>query len=130
MCCCPPRVFLPRQAFAGAMVLTRKTTVALAIMIVGFILEQYGFIKNSVMQPDSALHAIVYLMIFGSGSLLLVSFLLTFKFKLTRETHKLLIKETARLKLGGKIEDCPDETKHIIKDLTGYEYHKVWGEAK
>ncbi|MBU9808506.1 MFS transporter, partial [Rahnella sp. SL6] len=113
--------------FAGVMVFTRKSTVAIAIMIVGLVLEECGFVKGQGAQPVSALHAIIGLMIFATGALLAISFYMTFKFKLTRDTHKILIKETARLKLGGAQEDCDETARKVIKDLTGYEYNEVWG---
>lgn len=113
--------------FAGVMVLTRKSTVALAIMLIGIVLQESGFVKGSGVQPISAVHAIVGLMIFGTGALLAISFYITYRFKLTRDTHKILIKEVARLKLGGRLDDCDPRSRQVIKDLTGYEYDKVWG---
>jgi len=113
--------------FAGVMVFTRKSTVALAIMLIGVVLEESGFVKGQGMQPMSALYAIIGLLIFATGALLAVSFYMTFKFKLTRETHKMLIQEVARLKLGGNLKDCTPDCRKVIKDLTGYEYHEVWG---
>lgn len=67
-------------------------------------------------------------MIFATAALLAVSFFTTYKFKLTRETHKLLLKEIARRKLGGDYRDCDAGTRVIIKQLTGYEYDQC-GEA-
>jgi oligogalacturonide transporter len=113
--------------FAGVMVLTRKSTVAIAIMIIGLVLQESGFVKGSGAQPESALGAIIGLMIFATAALLAVSFFTTYKFKLTRETHKLLLKEIARRKLGGDYRDCDARTRVIIKQLTGYEYDQVWG---
>ena len=113
--------------FAGVMVLTRKSTVALAILIIGLVLQEAGFVKGNGIQPQSALHAIIGLMIFATAALLSVSFYATYRFKLTRETHKLLIKEIARRKLGGDYRDCDDETRQVIKQLTGYDYDQVWG---
>lgn len=113
--------------FAGVMVLTRKSTVALAIMLIGIVLQESGFVKGQGVQPDSALDAIIGLLVFATAALLAVSFYMTFKFKLTRETHKMLIQEVARLKLGGNLQDCTPECQKVIKDLTGYQYHEVWG---
>lgn len=113
--------------FAGAMVLIRKSTIAVAILVVGLILEKNGFVKGTATQPESALHALTWLMVFGAGSLLLISFITTYRFKLTRETHKIILKEIDRLKAGGKVEDCAEEAKPVIKDLTGYDYSDVWG---
>ena len=67
------------------------------------------------------------LMIFATAALLAVSFFATYKFKLTRETHKVLLKEIARRKLGGDYRDCDTDTRVVIKQLTGYEYDQVWG---
>ncbi|MCU6414350.1 MFS transporter [Enterobacter cloacae] len=113
--------------FAGVMVLTRKSTVAIAIMIIGLVLQESGFVKGGGAQPESALGAIIGLMIFATAALLAVSFFTTYKFKLTRETHKLLLKEIARRKLGGDYRDCDANTRVVIKQLTGYEYDQVWG---
>lgn len=113
--------------FAGVMVLTRKSTVAIAILMIGIVLEEFGFVKGSGAQPESALHAIIGLMIFATAALLAVSFWVTFKFKLTRETHQLLLKEIARRKLGGNGADCDEKTRGVIRQLTGYEYDEVWG---
>lgn len=112
--------------FAGVMVLTRKSTVALAIMLIGVVLEESGFVKGGGSQPIGALHAIIGLMIFATTALLAISFYTTFRFKLTQKTHKILIKEVARRKLGGKCEDCDEETRAVIKSLTGFAYDEIW----
>jgi oligogalacturonide transporter len=112
--------------FAGVMVLTRKSTVALAIMLIGIVLEESGFVKGGGSQPASALHAIIGLMVFATAALLAVSFYMTYRFKLTQKTHNLLVKEVARRKLGGNSEDCDQETREVILALTGYPYDKVW----
>jgi len=113
--------------FAGVMVLTRKSTVALAIMLIGVVLQESGFVKGNGAQPESALYAIIGLMLFATSALLAVSFITTYKFTLTRDTHKLLLKEIARRKLGGDYRDCDARTRVVIKQLTGYEYDEVWG---
>lgn len=115
--------------FAGVMVLTRKSTVALAIMLIGVVLEESGFVKGGGSQPISALHAIIGLMIFATAALLAISFYTTFRFKLTQKTHKILIKEVARRKLGGECEDCDEETRAVIKSLTGFAYDEIWDAA-
>lgn len=113
--------------FAGVMVLTRKSTVALAILLISMVLEASGFVKGNGVQPESALHAIIGLMVFATAALLAVSFIVTYKFALTRDTHKLLIKEIARRRMGGKPGDCDAQTRRVVKQLTGYEYDQVWG---
>lgn len=112
--------------FAGIMTLVRKATVAVAIMLVGIILDKSGFIKGQATQSIEVIHCIVGLLVFATGGLLLFCVYMTFKFKLTRETHQILLTEISRLKQGGSNEGCPEDTKIIIKELTGYEYNKVW----
>ena len=112
--------------FAGVMVLTRKSTVALAVMLIGIVLQESGFVKGGGAQPISALHAIIGLMIFATAALLAISFWMTYKFKLNQQSHKTLIKEIARRKLGGSAEACDEETRQVIKDLTGRAYNEVW----
>ncbi|WP_264253071.1 MFS transporter [Pantoea ananatis] len=112
--------------FAGVMTLMRKSTVAVAIMMVGAVLEHSHFVKGQLIQPESALNAITGLLVFGTGGLLLISLYMTFKFKLTRETHRVLVKEIDRLKAGGNKADCTPETKVVVKALTGYDYEQVW----
>lgn len=112
--------------FAGVMTLMRKSTVAIAIMAVGTVLEHSNFVKGQLIQPESALNAITGLLVFGTGGLLLISLYMTFKFKLTRETHRVLVKEIDRLKAGGNKADCTPETKVVVKALTGYDYEQVW----
>ncbi|MBK0099207.1 MFS transporter [Erwinia sp. S63] len=116
--------------FAGVMVLTRKSSVAIAIFMIGIVLQESGFVKGNGAQPESAINAIVGLMVFVTTALLAASFWLTFKFKLTQRSHKLLIKEVARRKLGGTARGCDAETRGVIKDLTGYEYDEVWGASR
>ncbi|WP_162887563.1 hypothetical protein [Bombilactobacillus bombi] len=48
------------------------------------------------------------------------------KFKLNRQTHKVLKNEIARLENGGKKEDVTPEAKDIVETLTGEAYEKVW----
>ncbi|MOA45258.1 hypothetical protein D3C78_1676390 [compost metagenome] len=96
-------------------------------MVIGLVLEEAGFVKGNSVQPEQAIQAIIGLMIFATAVLLAVSFFATYKFSLTRETHKLLLKEIARRKLGGDYRDCDDNTRVVIKQLTGYEYDQVWG---
>jgi len=66
-------------------------------------------------------------MVFATAALLMVSFLATWRFALNRDTHKLLIKEIARRRMGGQPGDCDTQTRWVIKQLTGYEYDQVWG---
>ncbi|WP_324029338.1 MFS transporter [Pantoea sp. JZ2] len=116
--------------FAGVMTLMRKSTVAVAIMVVGAVLEHNHFVKGQLIQPESALNAITGLLVFGTGGLLLISLYMTFKFKLTRETHRVLVNEIDRLKAGGDKADCTLETKEVVKALTGYDYEQVWQQDK
>ncbi|GKV79755.1 MULTISPECIES: MFS transporter [Pectobacterium] len=113
--------------FAGVMTFVRKAVQAMALFIVGIVLQHYGFIAKSATQPQEAIHGIV--MIFGFGSLLFLLFGIysSLKFSLTRKNHAILVGEIERLKKGGKKSEVTSEAKAVVEKLTGWKYEKAWG---
>ncbi|MFP7225465.1 MFS transporter [Priestia filamentosa] len=116
--------------FASVMTFFRKSSVALATFLVGAILEGGGFVQNATSQPVGAVHAIIGIMIFGVGGLLLISLIAAFTFKLNKETHSILVAEIDRLKNNGSKDDVDQKTKEVVEALTGYKYEKLWGNDK
>ena len=112
--------------FAGVMIFVRKTTMAAAVMAVGLILQVGGFIAGATTQSPTARLTIVVLMAAGPILLLVMGILISLKFKLTKKTHAILMREIARFKQG---ETAPAtlEDKAIVEDLTGWPYEKLWG---
>jgi len=112
--------------FAAVMTFGRKTTVALATMVAGFVLENYGFVKGDAQQTPEAITAIAYTLLIGTGVLIFLALLVAFTFKLNKKTHSILVEEIERLKNNGLKEDVSCEARKVVEDLTGYKYEDVW----
>ncbi len=115
--------------FAAVMTFTRKSSVALATLMVGLILQYGGFVKGKTTQTPQVMHVIAYTMVIGSIVLLVMALLITFTFKLNKQTHIILTKEIERLKNNGSKLDVDQKTKEVVEDLTGYKYKDVWQEV-
>lgn len=112
--------------FAAVMTFARKSSVAVATMAVGVLLEAGGFVEGAATQSTQAVETIVYTLVLITSGLLLISLGIAFTFKLNRETHTILVAEIDRLKAGGSKEDVDPKTKEIVENLTGYDYNEVW----
>jgi oligogalacturonide transporter len=112
--------------FSGVMVITRKTTMAIAIMGVGSILTSSGFVPGAAVQNATANTTITAVLVAGPILLLLVGIAISFRFKLTQQTHAVLLREIGRFKRG---ENTPpsEEDQEILRDLTGWPYEQLWG---
>jgi oligogalacturonide transporter len=91
--------------FAAVMTFARKTTVAIATIIVGIVLQEGGFVKGQLVQSPEAIHTIVYTLFLGTGGLVGLALFFAWRFKLNKQTHAILIQEIDRLKAGGRKED-------------------------
>lgn len=112
--------------FASVMTFFRKASVALATFLVGAILDWGGLVEGASTQSISAIHTILYIMIFGVGGLLMISLIAAFTFKLNKETHTILVNEIERLKNNGRKEDVDPKTKEVVETLTGHKYENLW----
>jgi oligogalacturonide transporter len=112
--------------FAGVMIFVRKTTMAAAVMAVGLILQAGGFVAGATTQSSMARTTIVVLMAVGPLLLLVMGILISLRFKLTKNTHAVLMREIARFKQGDNTSPTPED-RQIVEDLTGWPYEKLWG---
>ncbi|MCI1634107.1 MAG: MFS transporter [Liquorilactobacillus nagelii] len=115
--------------YAAVMTFVRKSTVAVATVIVGIILDESGYIKGTkylLNEPESAKKAIVGILVFGAGGLIFLALLESLTFKLNKQTHEVVTDEIKRLKSGGKKIDVDEKTKNTVEELTGWKYEKVW----
>lgn len=112
--------------FAAVMTFARKTTVAIATMVVGAVLEEGGFVKGSLTQSPEAINTISLTLLLGTGILVAIALILACNFKLNKYTHAVLISEMDRLKAGGSKSNVSTETKSIVENLTGYKYEDLW----
>lgn len=117
-----------RQAgiFAAVMSFTRKSTVAVATIAVGFVLDNSGFVKNAAHEPVAAQHAIANILLFGTGGLIVLALLVALTFKLNKQSHAVVLDEIERLRQGGRKEDVDPQVAQTVKDLTGVDYQRVW----
>lgn len=113
--------------FAGIMTFTRKSTTALATFLVGVILQESGFVASATTQSTTAINGIVGILFFGTVGLVGISLVISFKFKLSKKTHSIMINEINRLKNNGSMEQADDETRSVLKALTGWDYENLWG---
>lgn len=114
--------------FAAVMSFTRKSTVAVATIAVGFILDNNGFVKSAATEPLEAQRAIADILLYGTGGLIVLALLIALTFKLNKPTHEIILAEIARLRAGGSKEDVTPEVAKTVKDLTGVDYSQVWND--
>lgn len=114
--------------FAAVMSFTRKSTVAVATIAVGFVLDSSGFTKNAATQSLATQHAIANILLFGTGGLVLIALLVALTFKLDKRTHQIVLQEIVRLRNGGQKKDVKPEVAETVKELTGVSYDDVWPE--
>lgn len=112
--------------FSGVMVITRKTTMAIAVMAVGSILSLSGFVPGAAIQNAAANTTITAVLVAGPILLLLMGIAISFRFKLTQQTHAVLLREIGRFKRG-ETTPPPEEDRQILQDLTGWSYEQLWG---
>nr|WP_308824236.1 MFS transporter [Sodalis praecaptivus] len=88
--------------FAGVMTFVRKAVQAVALFIVGMVLQTYHFAgKGATTQPPEAIHGIA--LVFGIGAVIFLSvgLLSARRFRLNQHNHALLIAEIQRRRCRG-----------------------------
>lgn len=115
-------------AFAGVMTFVRKTTQAIAIMCVGFVLQAGGFVSGSSTQTPRAIETILAVLSAGTLTVLLFGFVVSLRFRLNRETHAVLMAEIQRFKDDPGTEPSP-ANRRIVEDLSGWPYARLWGKG-
>ena len=113
-------------SFAGVMTFVRKATQSAAVMIVGFVLEAGGFTSGSETQSEHAVTTIILVLSVGPLIVLALGFWTSTKFKLSAETHKVLMNEIERFKSGERSPSSA-ENLNIVEDLSGWRYEELWG---
>jgi oligogalacturonide transporter len=113
-------------AFAGVMTFIRKTTQAIAIMGVGFILQAGGFVSGQSTQSPAAVTTILVVLAIGTLVLLTCGFIVSLRFKLDSDTHAVLMNEIQRFKQQPGTQPTP-EHRRIVEDLSGWRYERLWG---
>jgi len=112
--------------YAAVMTFVRKSTIAVATVCVGFLLDMGGYVKGSIHQSVAAQRTIVAVLVGGTGILLLCALLEAQTFHLNKKTHEVVKNELLRLRAGGDKNDVDPETRKIVEDLTGYKWKNIW----
>jgi oligogalacturonide transporter len=122
--------------YAGAMTLIRKLIQgALVLPMLGVLLKMIGYVvptagqiaaKTQVQQEESTLLLIKALFIITPIALVLLGILFASRFRISPETHEVLMREIERLKTGGRREDVDKKTRQVCEELTGQPYEKLY----
>lgn len=113
--------------FAGFMCFLRKASQAIAIFVVGIILQNFNFVSGMKEQPHEALVAMVVILVLVPLAFLIVGIIASIKFKISDESHSILKKEIERIKNGGLKSDVDNITRSTVEALTGWKYENLWG---
>jgi oligogalacturonide transporter len=113
-------------SFAGVMTFVRKAAQAAAVMLVGIILEQGGFLAGAQQQSSGAVHTIVTVLVIGPLLLLIFGFWIAGRFALNKDTHALLMAEISHLKSGAR-QPTSEHSRAVVENLSGWPYEKLWG---
>lgn len=112
--------------YSGMMTLFRKTVSAIVLLSVGSVLNLIGFIPAAASQAPETVSYLRLLFFFGPFTAVLVGLMMSFKFKITPYTHKILRTEIGRLEEGGSKETCDEETRRVCEQLSGVEYMNLY----
>ncbi|MDZ7794865.1 MAG: MFS transporter [Spirochaetia bacterium] len=124
--------------YSGSMTLVRKIAQGITIAGIGAMLSLIGFVSPEIVVVNGIPKAVAQvqspetlanlkLLFFATPVVFLITgFLVSLKFKITPETHKILTDEIARLKAGGSKADVSPETKAVCEELTGSKYEKLY----
>ena len=113
-------------AFAGVMTFVRKMSQALAVMLVGQVMQASGFAPKAAIQSPQAVTAIVGVLGIGTITLLVIGVIVSMRFKLTPATHGVLLEEIERFRGGERAPSDPERAR-IVEDLSGWRYDQLWG---
>ncbi|KAB8287330.1 oligogalacturonide transporter [Bifidobacterium ramosum] len=100
---------------------------AVETVLIGWVLQATGFIEGAQAQPSGTVTAIAVMYCLAPIMLCLLGIFFTYRLKLNKENHGLLLTEIARLREGGSMADVTDETRALVESLTGMPYEQCWG---
>lgn len=116
--------------YAAVMTFFRKSTGAFASWIAGILLAEIGFnsktMTSLVNTPQHIQTGIALIFFVAPVVLILLALLMSFTFKLNRQTHEVLKHEIDRLEAGGSKADVTPQAKEVVEELTGHPYEQAW----
>jgi oligogalacturonide transporter len=112
--------------YAGMMTLFRKTVSAAVMLTVGAVLGAIGFVKGAENQAPETVSYLRLIFFLGPFTAVLGGLAVSFKFKITPFTHRLLRQEIRRLANGGSRDSCDAETRRVCELLSGLNYRDLY----
>ncbi|MCP4757720.1 MAG: MFS transporter [Proteobacteria bacterium] len=113
--------------YSGGMTLFRKLIQGAFVMpLIGYTLEFIGFVPKQ-QQSLETLASLKWFFVIGPVFMLLMGILVSFRYKITPDTHKTLKDEISRLESGGAKNEVDPQTKETCELLTGSDYEKLYG---
>lgn len=112
--------------FAAVMTFCRKTTVAVASIATGWILDRSGFVHGAQTQTPGVQMAIALVLMLFTGTLIVLALLVALTFKVNPANHEIVRNELERLKNGGSKADADAKTRMIVEQLSGTPYDRAW----
>ncbi|MDE3316210.1 MFS transporter [Lacticaseibacillus zeae] len=114
--------------YAAVMTFFRKSTGALATWLAGILLEELGYVSTASTQQPGVTDKVALLFMIAPMILIGIALVVSWTFKLNRQTHNILQQEIKRLENGGSKADVTSEARLVAEELTGYPYEKLWPE--
>ena len=133
--------------YAAVMSFGRKSTGAVATLILGWLLDLGGF-KEAIANPTpeqqtilldpsctascpqvqtiGATHTIALVTVLGPLVLIVAALVISWFVYLNADTHKVLMDEIERLEDGGSKADVTPEAREVCEKLTGHKYEALW----
>ncbi|MDM8214190.1 MFS transporter [Enterococcus hirae] len=112
--------------YAAVMTFFRKSTGALATWLAGVVLEALGYVSTVAKQQPGVTDKVALLFMIAPMILVAVALVVSWGFKLDRQTHKILQNEIKRLEDGGDKKDVAPEALEVAEELTGHPYEELW----
>lgn len=112
--------------YAAVMTFFRKSTGALATWLAGVVLEALGYVSTAAKQQPGVTDKVALLFMIAPMILVAVALVVSWGFKLDRQTHKILQNEIKRLEDGGDKKDVAPEALEVAEELTGHPYEELW----
>ncbi len=113
-------------AFAGVMTFVRKMSQALAVILVGQVMQASGFVSKATVQSPQAIAAIVGVLGLGTIAMLIFGVIVSTRFRLDPKTHAILLGEIEHLRAGHHTP-TDERNARVVEDLSGWRYDQLWG---
>jgi len=112
--------------YSGMMTLLRKGVQALTLLLVGVMLSSIGFVAGADIQSASTLQNLRLFFVLAPLILIIIGEVIAYRFKITPETHQMMMDEIKRLREGGDRSAVKPEAKLVCEQLTGFNYDQLY----